>query len=72
VTEAHQAIGAYLCAFSALDQELGETVKVIFRLQAHQAADTIVAALEDFSRKARLVRAAVYDDAISSLAKQPT
>jgi hypothetical protein len=59
VSEAQQAIGAYFCAFSALEQELGETVKVIFRLQTHEAADTIIAALDDFSRKVRLVRAAV-------------
>jgi hypothetical protein len=57
--KAHQAIGAYFCAFSALDRELGETVKVVFRLQQHEAADTIIAALEDFSRKVRLVRGAV-------------
>jgi hypothetical protein len=55
----HQAIGAFFCAFSALDGELGETVKVIFRLQQHEAADTIIAALEDFARKTRLVRGAV-------------
>jgi hypothetical protein len=59
IEKAHQAIGAYFCTFSALDRELGETVKVIFHLQQHDAADTIVAALEDFARKARLVGAAV-------------
>jgi hypothetical protein len=59
IEKAHQAIGAYLCTFSALDRELGETVKVIFRLQQHEAADTIIAALEDFARKANLIRAAV-------------
>jgi hypothetical protein len=57
--KAYQAVGEYFCAFSALDRELGETVKVIFRLQQHEAADTIIAALEDFSRKVRLVRSAV-------------
>jgi hypothetical protein len=59
IEKAHQAIGAYLCAFSALDRELGETVKVIFRLQEHEAADTIIAALGDFVRKAGLIGAAV-------------
>ena len=40
---AFQAIGAYFCAFSAMERELGEAIKVIFRLQNHEAADTIVA-----------------------------
>ncbi|SRR5258708_7930457 len=59
IEKAHQAIGAYFCTFSALDRELGETVKVIFRLQQHEAADTIIAALGDFARKAALIGAAV-------------
>jgi hypothetical protein len=59
IEKAHQAIGAYFCTFSALDRELGETVKVIFHLQQHDAADTIIAALGDFTRKARLIGAAV-------------
>jgi hypothetical protein len=59
IEKAHQAIGAYFCTFSALERELGETVKVIFRLQQHEAADTIIAALGDFLRKARLIGAAV-------------
>jgi hypothetical protein len=57
--KAYQAIGAYFSTFSALDRELGETIKVIFRLQQHEAADTIVAALGDIARKIGLVRAAV-------------
>jgi hypothetical protein len=59
IEKAHQAIGAYFCTFSALERELGETVKVIFRLQQHEAANTIIAALGDFVRKARLIGAAV-------------
>jgi hypothetical protein len=59
IERAHRAIGAYFCTFSALDRELGETVKVIFHLQQHEAANTIIAALGDFARKARLVGAAV-------------
>ena len=30
IEKAHQAIGAYLCTFSTVDRELGQTVKVIF------------------------------------------
>jgi hypothetical protein len=57
--KAHEAIGAYLCVFSTLERELGETVKVIFGLQQHEAADIIVAALHDFSRKVRLIQGAI-------------
>lgn len=53
--DAYQAIGEYFCAFSALERELGETIKVIFRLGAHEARDTIVAALGDVSKKINLV-----------------
>jgi hypothetical protein len=53
--KAHQAIGAYFCAFSALERELEEAIKAIFRLQAHEASDAIVAALGDVSKKINLV-----------------
>jgi hypothetical protein len=53
--KAHQAIGAYFCAFSALEHELGESIKVIFRLQGHEASDAIVAALGDVAKKIDLV-----------------
>jgi hypothetical protein len=56
--EAYRAIGAYFCAFSALERELGETIKVIFRLGAHEARETIVAALGDVSKKINPVWAA--------------
>jgi hypothetical protein len=56
--KAHQAIGEYFCAFSGLERELGETIKVVFRLQQHEASDTIVAALGDMARKINLVWAA--------------
>jgi hypothetical protein len=58
-SKAHQAIGAYFCAFSVLERELGEAIKVIFRLQQHEAADTIVAALGDVAKKINLVRSAI-------------
>jgi hypothetical protein len=38
-TKAHQAIGAFFCAFSELQQELGEAIKVLFRLQDHPASE---------------------------------
>jgi hypothetical protein len=50
-SKAPQAIGAYFRAFSAMEPELGETIKVVFRLQRHEAADTITAALGDISKK---------------------
>jgi hypothetical protein len=53
--DAYQAIGEYFCAFSTLERELGETIKVIFRLEAHEAKDTIVAALGDVSKKINVV-----------------
>jgi hypothetical protein len=59
VDKAHQAIGAYFCAFSELERELGEAIKVVLRLQGNPAADTIVAVVNDFSRKARVVNAAI-------------
>ena len=59
LAKAHQAIGAYFCAFSELERELGEALKVVLRLQGNPAADAIVAAVGDFARKARIVQAAV-------------
>ena len=56
--KAHQAIGAYFSAFSALERELGEAIKVVFRLQGHEAADAIAAALE-MAKKIDLVWTAV-------------
>lgn len=40
--KAHQAIGGYFCAFSALEQDLGETIKVILHLQEHEEARDVV------------------------------
>jgi hypothetical protein len=57
--KAFQAIGEYFCAFSQLDRELGDTIKVALRVQNHDAGDMIVAALGDVARKASLLRAAV-------------
>jgi hypothetical protein len=58
-TKAFQNIGQYFCAFSELDRELGETIKVALRVQGQEAGDMIVAALGDVARKASLVRAAI-------------
>jgi hypothetical protein len=55
----YQALGEYFCAFSALDRELGQAVKVVLRLSDHPAGDFVVAALQDTARKASLVFAAV-------------
>jgi hypothetical protein len=55
---AHQAIGAYFCAFSLVEQQLGEAVKIVSGLQSHEAGDAFVAALRDVSRKADFVWAA--------------
>jgi hypothetical protein len=54
----YQAIGAYVCEFSRVEQELGESVNVVYGLQNNEASDAIVAALGDFPRKAKLVWAA--------------
>jgi hypothetical protein len=59
LTKAHQAIGEFFCAFSRLERELGEALKVVLRLQENEAADTIVAIVQDFLRKVRVVRRAV-------------
>jgi hypothetical protein len=58
VAKTHQAIGAFICAFSALDHELGEAIKVVLSIENHPAADAIVAIVSDFARKARLVQEA--------------
>jgi hypothetical protein len=57
--KAYQAIGKYFCAFSALDRELGEVVKVVLGLESHPAANFVVAALRYPTTKADLARAAV-------------
>jgi hypothetical protein len=57
--KAHQALGAYFCAFSALEHELGECIKVILHLQDHESADAVVAALGDVTKKIDLVWPAV-------------
>jgi hypothetical protein len=59
LAKAHQAIGAYFCAFSELEHELGEVLKIVLRLQNNPAADAIVAAVRDFARKAAIVREAI-------------
>jgi hypothetical protein len=58
LADAHQAIGAYFCEFSRVEQQLGESVKVVYGLQSNEASDAIVAALGDFAKKAGLVWAA--------------
>jgi len=59
--DAYQAIGKYLCAFSRMEQELGESIKAVLGLQKNEASDAIVVALGDVARKASLVRAAIQD-----------
>jgi hypothetical protein len=59
LAKAHEAIGEYFCAFSNLERELGEAIKVVLRLQGNLAADAIVALIGDFARKTRVVREAV-------------
>jgi hypothetical protein len=59
VAKAHEAIGEYFCAFSRLERELGEALKVVLRLQNNPAADAIVGIVGDFARKTRVVRRAV-------------
>jgi hypothetical protein len=58
---AYQAIGAYFCAFSRVEHELGESVKVVFGLENNEASDAIVAVLGDIAKKASLVKAASKD-----------
>lgn len=55
---AHRAIGAFFCAFSRVEHELGEGVKAVYSLQKNDASDAIVAALGDVAKKASLVWAA--------------
>jgi hypothetical protein len=58
LAQAHQVIGAYFCAFSRVEQEVGAMIKVVYRLHEEDAADAIIAALGDMIRKVNLVRAA--------------
>ena len=58
VADACKAIGLFTCLFSELKYELGETVKVIFRVNDHGAADAIVT-LADFTKKVNLVKSAM-------------
>jgi hypothetical protein len=57
--QAHQAIGAFFCAFSELERELGEAIKVILHVQKHEWSDNIVAALGDVARKINFVSSAI-------------
>jgi hypothetical protein len=57
--DVYRALGRYFCVFSKVEHELGEAVKVIFRLQNHEGADAIVACLGDISRKLNLVRSGI-------------
>src|SRR5262249_26451907 len=56
-----QSIGEYFCAFSEVEHELGEAVKVVLSLQENEASDAIVAMLGDFAKKAGLVLTAIND-----------
>jgi hypothetical protein len=57
LSKAHEAIGEFFCAFSNLERELGEAIKVVLGLRDHPAADAIVGFLRDFKRKTDIVRA---------------
>ena len=57
--KAHKGIGEFFCAFSSLERELGQAIKVVLRLGGNAAAETIVGLVGDFGRKARIVRAAI-------------
>jgi hypothetical protein len=59
--KALEAIGAYMCAYSDATYELGETLKVLFRITNNEMADAIVAALGDFARLAELARVLCQD-----------
>jgi hypothetical protein len=59
LSKAHQAVGAYFCAFSELERELGEALKVVLQLQNNPAANAIVGAVRDFARKANIVQEAI-------------
>jgi hypothetical protein len=59
LSKAHEAIGEFFCAFSNLERELGEAIKVVLRLRDHPAADAVVGLVGDFARKANIVREAV-------------
>jgi hypothetical protein len=59
LSKAHEAIGEFFCAYSNLERELGEAIKVVLRLRDHPAADAIVGLVGDFARKANIVREAV-------------
>jgi hypothetical protein len=54
----HEAIGQYFCAFSELERELGEAVKVVLHLERHPAADLVVDLLRYPRNKASLVKEA--------------
>jgi hypothetical protein len=56
--QAHEALGAYFAAYSKVDHEVGEMVKVVCGLRANDAGDAIVAVLGDLLKKASLVLAA--------------
>jgi hypothetical protein len=58
--KANQAIGEYIVAFSKVEDEIGEAVKVVLSLQKNDASDAIVALL-DFAKKGSLILAAIPD-----------
>jgi hypothetical protein len=61
LSKAHEAIGEFFCAFSNLERELGEAIKVVLRLRDHPAADAVVGLVGDFFKKASIVRRALQD-----------
>jgi hypothetical protein len=58
LSQAHEALGAYFSAYSKVEHEIGEMVKVVCGLGGNEAGDAIVAALGDLLKKANFVLAA--------------
>jgi hypothetical protein len=52
-------IGKFMCAFSALEQELNEAIRVVFKLHDNDWWNVIVASLSDFARKVNTVAGAM-------------
>jgi hypothetical protein len=57
----HEGIGEFFCAWSGVEQQINEAVKVVLGLRNNDASDAIVTLIGDFSKKATLVLAAIKD-----------
>jgi hypothetical protein len=54
-----QALGAFFCAFSEVEHELGKAMGAVIRVEDPEATKFLVAALGDISKKLSLLLAAV-------------